>query len=83
MGRSLRSLGRLDEALEIQAEIVASGEGSGYASEELGELWLAKGQPQTAAPHFALAFEKLSTDPWLSANEPDRLERMKSLSSVS
>lgn len=83
VGRSLRSLGCLDEALAIQEEIAASGDDSGYASEELGELWLAKGQPQTAAHHFALAYEKLSNDPWLSANEPDRLARMKSLSNTS
>lgn len=83
VARSLRSLGRLEEALEIQTALATSGPDDGFVSEELGELWLAKGQPQTAARHFALAFEKLSTDSWLTANEPERLARMKSLSNAS
>lgn len=78
VARALRSLGRLDDALAIQ-DSLAVGQDDGYIAEELGELWLAKGEPERAKPYFQAAFAKLSQDPWLSANEPDRLARLKSL----
>ncbi|MBX7131844.1 MAG: tetratricopeptide repeat protein [Fimbriimonadaceae bacterium] len=79
VARALRSLGRFDNALAIQNELAAAGHDDGYVAEELGELWLAKGEPERAKPYFQAAFAKLSQDPWLSANEPDRLARLKSL----
>lgn len=79
VARALRSLGRLDDALAIQDRL-AVGQDDGYIAEELGELWLAKGEPERAKPYFQAAFSKLSQDPWLSANEADRLARLKSLS---
>lgn len=84
VARCLRSMGRVKEALEIQRSLLqehekAGGE-DGYVSEELGELLLAKGDPREAAKHFAVAYERLSKDPWLQANERARLERILELS---
>ncbi|MBS1724462.1 MAG: tetratricopeptide repeat protein [Armatimonadetes bacterium] len=78
VARCLRSLGRIDEALARQRELLP-GDKAGYANEETGECLLALGRAAEAAPYFATAYEKLSEDQWLVANEPARLERMKKL----
>ncbi|MBK8026425.1 MAG: tetratricopeptide repeat protein [Chloroflexi bacterium] len=87
IGRTLRSLGRLAEALDVQralhAEYLKTGSRDGYVDEELGECLLALGQPEAARPHFADAYTALSQDSWLVANEPDRLARLKELGGVS
>jgi len=80
VARCLRSLGRTAEALDIQQRLHESGPEDGYVSEELGELYLAGGDPDRAAPHFAAAAELLGADTWLVENEPDRLERLRELS---
>lgn len=84
VGRCLRSLGRLDEALALQHELMhhyeLRGGGDGYVFEELGELLLARGQPGDAGPWFARAHAALSQDPWMVANEPERLQRLAELS---
>ena len=84
IGRCLRSMGRVDEALEIQRELLASRElhmePDGYVHEELGECLLAQGNKAEAAIHFGKAYAALSADPWAQANEKDRLERMRKLS---
>jgi len=86
VARCLRSLGRLDEALVIQHELLQhhseAGTTDGYVTEELGELLLAKGQPATAALWFAKAHATLSQDPWMAANEAERLARMAELGDV-
>ncbi len=86
VARVKRSLGRLDEALEeqlsLQADMAAAGhDEDGYNSEELGEILLEMGRGDEARPHFASAAELLGSDPWLVANEPDRLERLRRLAS--
>ena len=83
MARCFRSLGRNDEALEIQLALLeeskqASGS-AGYTHEELGELYLQAGEKEKATPHFSAACEELSKDPWLVENEPERIERLKVL----
>jgi tetratricopeptide (TPR) repeat protein len=84
IARCLRSLGRLDEALEIQGELSESRElhndPDGYVEEELGELLLATNRTADAAKHFGRAYALLSADPWLKTNEPERLERVRKLS---
>lgn len=80
VGRSLRSLGRLDEALAIQSALVNAGDEEGYAHEEMGELLLLLDRADEARPYFAVAHERLSKDPWLSSNEPDRIARLATLS---
>jgi tetratricopeptide (TPR) repeat protein len=83
VARCYRSLGRLEQALEIQRALLAeaqeAGQPAGYTNEELGELMLALGQAKQARPYFKAAFEQLSQDPWLVDNEPERLARLKKL----
>ncbi|MDF1837085.1 MAG: tetratricopeptide repeat protein [Planctomycetota bacterium] len=86
IARCYRSMGRLDEALADQRQLhkdraAADNPGAGYIEEELGECLLALGKPEEAAPWFAKAFEMLSKDDWLVANEADRLARLKDLGS--
>jgi tetratricopeptide (TPR) repeat protein len=83
VGRALRSLGRYEEALAMQRENLvkgaAVGDPPGFIEEEIGECLLALGDEAEARPHFARAFEILSTDEWLAEHEPDRLARLKTL----
>ena len=83
VARCLRSLGRLDEALEIQqalrSEHDAAQTPDGYVFEELGECLLALKKSAEARPHFARAHELLSADPFLPTDEPERLARLKML----
>ena len=83
IARTLRSLGRYDEALAIQrallSELQAAGEADGYVFEELGELTLARGDAPGAQPWFAMAYAALSSDAGLRANNPERLERLHRL----
>jgi hypothetical protein len=83
VARTLRSLGRTEEALQrqraLQSELAEAGAEDGYCHEELGESLLALGRAEEAKPHFAEAHRLLSKDPWLTDTEPNRLERLKSL----
>ncbi|RIK44371.1 MAG: hypothetical protein DCC55_02715 [Chloroflexi bacterium] len=83
VGRILRALGRTEEALAVQRQLAeewaATGTSDGYVDEELGECLLALHRPDEAAPHFTRAYELLSQDPWLVANEPHRLKRLATL----
>lgn len=83
IARVRRDLGRVDEALAEQrallAEYEAAGEPSGYVFEEIGECLILKGDAAAARPYFAEAHRLLSADPWLVANEPGRLERLRQL----
>lgn len=86
IGRTLRSLGRYDKALTTQRELLAEHEASGgqdgYVYEEMGECLLAQGLGAEARPWFAKAYETLSKDPWLAANEMERLRRIATLGGV-
>jgi tetratricopeptide (TPR) repeat protein len=86
IARTLRSLGRTDEALAIQerllAELTAEGGVDGYVEEEIAECLLALGREGEARPHFAAAYRSLSQDEWLKRDEPDRLERLRRLGGV-
>lgn len=87
VGRALRSLGRLDEALrlqlDLQADWEAAGGSDGYVQEEIAECLLALGRSAEAKPWFARAYQLLSEDPWLPRNEPERLARMAELGGLS
>jgi tetratricopeptide (TPR) repeat protein len=83
VARGLRSLGRYDEALAIQQDLATKVDSDGYVQEELGELMLALGRPETARPHFARAHDVLSRDEWLAGNEPARLARLAQLADPS
>jgi tetratricopeptide (TPR) repeat protein len=86
VARTLRALGRNDEALKIQLglfeETVASGYPDGYIHEELGELFLLQNDTQKATFHFEKAYNLLHTDPFVQQNEKERLERMKSMAGI-
>ena len=61
--KTLRFLGRAEEALAIQLALV----------DHLDRA-------DEAKSHFAIALERLGTDPWLQANEAERLTRIRALS---
>ena len=85
VARAYRSLGRVEEALRIQkdleSEILEQGlDTDGYVFEEIAECLVLLGEKEEAKPYFAQAYENLSKDQWLVANQADRLERLKQLS---
>ena len=83
--RCLRSLGRHQEALDAQFELLAvypkAADEDGFVHEELGELTLALGRPEKAARSFGRAHELLK-DTWLAKAEPERLARIATLAAV-
>lgn len=86
VARTLRSLGRYDEALTMQRELLAEHEAAGgqdgFVFEELGECLLAMGRGAEARPWFTKAYDALSKDPWLADQEKDRLSRLADLGGV-
>jgi tetratricopeptide (TPR) repeat protein len=86
VARTLRSLGRFDEALAMQRELLAeyeeAGGQDGFVYEELGECLLAKGLRAEARPWFAKAYATLSDDTWFATNEKERLARLAELGGV-
>lgn len=84
IARTYRSMGKLQEAVDIQKELlneieIKKAEPDGYVFEELGECLLLMGQKKEAQKYFNFAYDILSKDKWLVANEPKRLERLKEL----
>ena len=84
VGRCYRSMGRLEEALASQQQLMADRKAAGssndaYVAEEIGECLLALERGEEAKPFFAKAYDKLHTDEWLVAEEPERLARLKEL----
>jgi tetratricopeptide (TPR) repeat protein len=83
VARTLRSLGRVEEALSKQLtlkdEIEGVKEKDGYVFEEIGECLLALNRLEEARPYFSEAYELLAQDTWLVEKEPDRLARLKKL----
>jgi len=80
VGRCYRSLGKLDVALSIQRSLENDPAADGYVFEEIGECLHAMGEADEAKLSFAKAFELLSKDSWLVANENERLARLNALS---
>ncbi len=84
VARTLRSLGRENEALAVQQKLLRRKEDArrapdGFVFEELGECLLALGREEEARPWFARAHQELSKDPRLAENEPERLTRLEKL----
>ncbi len=83
VARTLRALNRLDEALKVQLalleEMVKGDQPDGYVYEELGEIYLAKGE-ELSKMYFGFAHTELGKDEWFAKNEAARLQRMKDLS---
>ena len=83
VAKAFRFLGRCEEALVIQLQNLEDKGGedqSGYTVEELGELYLLKGESAKAKTYFGKAYAILSTDKWLLKNESARIERLLELS---
>jgi tetratricopeptide (TPR) repeat protein len=87
VARTLRSLERYEEALEMQQQhlrtLERAGESGAFAHEEIGECLLALGREEEARPHFAQAYALLADDPWLRRDETERLNRLAALGRVS
>jgi tetratricopeptide (TPR) repeat protein len=83
IARTLRSLGRVEEALVLQRELEAANADSddpdGYVCEEIAECLLLLDRPGEARPYFARAHAILSSDPWLAESDPDRIARLAKL----
>jgi tetratricopeptide (TPR) repeat protein len=84
VARCLRSLGRTEEALNMQLEL--RGKDSemyacedGYNSEEIAECMYALGRAEEAKPYFKRAYEQLSKDIWVQENDKEKLERLRTL----
>ncbi len=84
VARALRSLEQIDQAYQIQRELLAEyqalDEQPGYVNEELGECLLLMDRAEDARSYFQQAYEILSKDPWLAEAEPGRIERLRHLS---
>lgn len=84
VARCLRSMNRVEEALSkqlaLKAEFDSIGGSDGYVDEEIGECLLVLNRGNEAKLYFAKAYELLSQDEWMMANEPERMKRMKELS---
>jgi tetratricopeptide (TPR) repeat protein len=86
VARTLRSLGRTEEALVMEQALLreheADGTRDGFVLEEIAECLAALDRADEARPYFARAYEELSRDPWLARDEPERLERLRKLGGV-
>jgi len=83
IARCLRSLGRLEEALDLQKENLQAaneaGDAAGEIEEEIGECLLALGRSDEARQHFSRAYNALSHDSRLAEHEMSRLQRLELL----
>ncbi len=84
IARTHRSLKEYDKALKIQLELKKEIEENhlqpdGYVFEELAEIYLLKKKTKSAKKYFQKAYKILSKDPWLKANEKERLKRLKEM----
>jgi tetratricopeptide (TPR) repeat protein len=86
VARTLRSMNRVEEALsrqmELEKECKSANEKDGYVLEEIGECLLALNRMEQAQPYFAEAYQLLSQDASLTAQEPARLGRLRQLGKV-
>ena len=94
MGRALRGLNKLDQALDIQNDLLKEYEkisdqrllpmelihvGRGLVYEELAEIYFAKRSGEQSQKYARLAYEDLSKDSWMKKLYPKRIERMLEL----
>lgn len=86
MGKLLRRMNRLEEALAMQkallAELGAGGITDGRLYEEIAECLQALKQTDEAQGYFELAYHALSSEQWISDNQPLKLKRLKDLGRV-
>ena len=86
IGKLLRTMGRTEEALTIQnallAELGIGGTRDGRLYEELAECLHTLRRSTEAQLYFELAYRELSTDTWMTDNQPVTLKRLKDLGKV-
>lgn len=86
LGKVLRAMSRIEEALTIQesllAELRSHGARDGRVFEELAECLQLLKRSSEAQPYYGLAYEELSKDEWLKDNKPDHIKRLKDLGKV-
>ena len=85
IAKTLRMMGKTDEALEIQQALhkdIEDGKAGseGYIYEELMECYLLKNGKEKAAEFAGKAYDLLSKDIWVAENEKDKLDRLKKIS---
>jgi hypothetical protein len=69
----------LAEQRSLATELDEAGETDGYVDEEIAECLLDLGRGGEARPFFARAYAALSGDVGLTAEQPQRLDRLRSL----
>ena len=86
VARTLRSMGQVEIALanqlQIHAERDADNSPDGFVCEELAECLYLMNRLDEAQDYFARAYNMLSQQAWLVANEPERLQRLAELGEV-
>jgi tetratricopeptide (TPR) repeat protein len=87
VAKVLRHLGRVEESLKLQLELLDDADrkgkdSEGYTHEEIGECLLLLHRDSEATGHFVRAWELLHNDPWLKQDEPARLARLKKLAKL-
>jgi len=85
IAKTLRMMGQTDKSMVVQMELLklmeeGKAEQDGYVYEELGEIYLTKGNKEESRKYFGKAYECLSKDIWMAENEKERLDRIKELS---
>jgi len=78
VAKTLRVLGRVDEALEILRGLEAAGDSEGFTEEEIAECLYALGKVDEARDYFKTAYEKLAQIDWM-AEDQGRIARLKAL----
>ena len=79
VAKTLRMLGRVEEALAIQRELEKDGKSDGFTEEEIAECLHALGKHKEARLYFETAYARLSQIDW-AAEDIQRMERIRSLS---
>lgn len=94
VGRALRGLNKLDQALDVQNDLLKDYEkiaeqgllpmeliyvGRGLVYEELAEIHFAKESDEQTQKYAHLAYEDLSKDDWMKKLYPKRIQRLLEL----
>lgn len=86
IGKLLRKMNRTEEALTLQksllSELGISGATDGRLYEEIAECLHTLNKTADAQLYFELAHKELSSEQWVSDNQPLKLKRLKDLGKV-
>jgi len=85
-GKVLRTLGKLEEALEVQKAVLLQLDQAGWRDgrvyEEMAEIHHTLKHEAEAQQYFELAYRELSSDAWIVDNQPVQIKRLRSLGKV-